>query len=54
VAVERTALDWNPQGSRRRGQTRHGQKSSCWQGIVYAGDSLWRPYVPNRNNRMDE
>jgi hypothetical protein len=54
VAVERTAVDWNPQGCRRSGQSKHGQESSCWQQIMYAGDALWKHYVPSTNNRKTE
>lgn len=39
MAVERTALDWNHQGSRRRGQPRHGQESRelCMLEILCGG-----------------
>jgi len=31
---------------------KYGQESRVWRGVLYSGDSLWRPYVPVRKDRM--
>lgn len=61
-----TALAWNPQGSRGGDWQRHtcswvaeqaiqcgkhGQESSGWQGIVFAGGTVGRLCIPTRNDR---
>jgi len=31
---------------------KYGQESRVCRGVLYSGDSLWRPYVPVRKDRM--
>jgi hypothetical protein len=31
---------------------KYGQESRVWRGVLYSGDSLWRPYVPIGKDRM--
>ena len=62
--VEKTALDWNPQGYRRRGRPKrmwrrtiedenkeqedHGMRSREQMEIAMPGSSSWMPYAPQR------
>jgi len=31
---------------------KYGQESRVWRWVFYSGDSLWRPYVPVRKDKM--
>jgi hypothetical protein len=31
---------------------KYGQESRVWRGVFYSGDSLWRPYVPVRKDKV--
>jgi hypothetical protein len=70
TAIENQALNWNPQGQRRRGRPRtilkrtvveevgkaekHGSKLEHYLRTECAGTALLKPNAPQRSNRIDD
>ena len=66
-AIEKTALDWNPQGHRRRGRLNRmwqrttedeirgtGRLRNEVKGIAMPGSSSWMPYAPQGVKGLDD